>query len=381
MEKSGFLPQKLYKKIGISFIALTIILVLVVVYFSFSQATVNLSVDQEQISVDFMARVMPAEDIDGYTGTVEAVPGGVYSTTVRGSQTFQSTGGSTGDAQAMGKVTIINNYSKVQPLVATTRLLTPDGILFRLSKRVDVPAGGKVEAEVYADQPGKQGEIGPTKFTIPGLWPGIQDKIYAESYEPMTGGVRQLKSIQQADLDRATETLSDNLYQEAVKELQKKYGQDFVVSTDNSTRDVSGLKYSAQAGDQATEFNVEMTVKLIVVDADQNNIVFLAEKKLRDNVPADRELGSIDPRSLKYTVEKYDLNNSSADIKVYMTGGIILRSDSLILDKDKIMGMSRSEAEDYFHNFSSVKSVEIKFSPFWVQKIPNLRDHIEININ
>ncbi|MFH1173049.1 MAG: hypothetical protein V1692_00795, partial [bacterium] len=262
----------------------------------------------------------------------------------------------------------------------TTRLITPDGTLFRLSQRVDVPAGSKVEAEVYADQPGKQGEIGPTRFTIPGLWQGIQDKIYAESYEPMTGGVRQIKSVTQADLDRANKTLSDNLYQEAVKEMQKKYGQDFAVSSDNSARNISGLKFSAQVGDQAEEFTTEMTLQLIAIEADQNAIALLAEKKLKDNIPTDRELGGIDPRSLRFTVDKYDLDGSSADIKVYLEGGMTLKGDSLILDKDKIMGMNQNQAEEYFKNFPSVKGVAIKFSPFWVRKIPKLRDHIEINI-
>ncbi len=206
-------PQNLYKKIGVSFIVLTLILVIAVIYFSFSEATINIKSAHEKISVEFMAQVMPKEALAGYSGTTEAVSGGIYSATVRGRQTFQVSGGKAGEAQATGEITIINNYSKAQPLVATTRFLTPNGILFRLSKRVDVPAGGRVKAEVYADQPGKQGEIGPTRFTIPGLWPGLQDKIYAESSEPMIGGVKEIKSVTQEDIDKGVKELTDYLYQ------------------------------------------------------------------------------------------------------------------------------------------------------------------------
>ncbi|MFH1173216.1 MAG: hypothetical protein V1692_01665, partial [bacterium] len=102
MEKKSFLPQKLYKKIGLTFIVLTVILVLAVVYFSLSQATINITADQEKTNIEFMARVMPAEKIADYTGATEAISGGVYTATVRGSQAFKTTAGQTGDAQATG---------------------------------------------------------------------------------------------------------------------------------------------------------------------------------------------------------------------------------------------------------------------------------------
>ncbi len=373
-------PQNLYKKIGISFIVLTLILVIAVVYFSFSEATINIKSAQEKISVEFVARVMPQEALAGYSGTTEAVAGGIYSTTVRGRQTFQVSGGKVGEAQATGQVTIINNYSKAQPLVATTRLLTPNGLLFRLSKRVDVPAGGRVKVEVYADQPGKQGEIGPTRFTIPGLWPGLQDKIYAESSEPMTGGVKEIKAVTQEDVDKGVKELTDNLYQKAIEELEKQEGKKLDIAPENIIKEIFDQKFSAKAGEEVNEFTIEMSLKIIAVTVDQEAMISLAEKKLKDSMSADKDLGGIDPRSLHYSVERYDLKNQAAEIKVYLEGGAALREDSLILNKDKIVGLSKKEAEDYFKSFSVIESVEIKFSPFWVQKIPKLRDHIKINI-
>ena len=65
---------------------------------------------------------------------------------------------------------------------------------------------------------------------------------------------------------------------------------------------------------------------------------------------------------------------------IYLEGGIALRGDSLVLDKDKIAGMTEKEAKEYFAGFPSIKEAEIKFSPFWVKKIPTLQDHIKINI-
>ena len=139
------------------------------------------------------------------------------STTVNGTQNFTNTNrGEQAEAQATGTVTIYNSWSENQPLMATTRLLTPDGVLFRIKERVDVPAGGKIEnVEVYADQPGTSGNIGPTSFTIPGLWQGLQEKIYAENSEPMTGGLRETKFITQKIISETSDVLKGELIEKA----------------------------------------------------------------------------------------------------------------------------------------------------------------------
>ena len=83
--------------------------------------------------------------------------------------------------KAIGNITIINESSLDQPLVATTRFLSEDGVLFRLKERVTVPSQGQIEAEVYADKEGESGNIGSSSFTIPGLSSSVQKLIYGES--------------------------------------------------------------------------------------------------------------------------------------------------------------------------------------------------------
>lgn len=87
--------------------------------------------------------------------------------------------GASGERKARGKVVIYNAFSAdPQPLVATTRLETGSGMIFRLTTGVTVPgvttiAGkeepGAIEAEIVADQSGDAFNIAPTTFTIPGF--------------------------------------------------------------------------------------------------------------------------------------------------------------------------------------------------------------------
>jgi len=92
------------------------------------------------------------------------------------------------DQPAIGKVTLTNETDTTQTFVATTRLLSAEGILFRLKNATTIPSKGQAEAEVYADVAGIGGEIAPTKFTVPGLSADLQTVIYAESAEAMTEG-------------------------------------------------------------------------------------------------------------------------------------------------------------------------------------------------
>ncbi|KKQ06848.1 MAG: hypothetical protein US15_C0002G0001, partial [Candidatus Moranbacteria bacterium GW2011_GWF1_36_4] len=103
------------------------------------------------------------------------------------------------DQKAHGTVVVYNEYSAAsQQLVATTRLLTEDGKLFRLVAGVVVPGiseiegkiePGKIEVEVVADQSGEEYNIEESKFSIIGFKGGPKyEKIHARSIAKMIGG-------------------------------------------------------------------------------------------------------------------------------------------------------------------------------------------------
>lgn len=132
------------------------------------------------------------------------------------------------EGKARGQVEIVNESGASQTLVATTRLLSSGGVLFRLDERVIVPPRSRVTAAVTADQPGPQGDVPAGRFTIPGLSSALQRVIYAESSEPMKGGVvlegapfteADLAAAQDAILDGAEETLLHVAAEKAGDEL------------------------------------------------------------------------------------------------------------------------------------------------------------------
>jgi uncharacterized protein with FMN-binding domain len=88
--------------------------------------------------------------------------------------------------QAQGQVSIMNNSNNSIQLVKTTRLLTSDGKIFRLSENVSVPAGSHAAAFIYADKNGSAYAIGPSRFSFPGLSDALQTIVYAVSDATLT---------------------------------------------------------------------------------------------------------------------------------------------------------------------------------------------------
>ncbi len=135
---------------------------------------------------------------------------------LRGKKDVPVSGGAEVPELANGTVTLVNDSATPQALVEQTRLLSTEGILFRLRTAATVPANGRVEVPVIADQPGAAGNIAAGRFSIPGLPTTRQAEVYAESTAAMTGGVRKSGQISDAEIQRTLAQVREELSQQAV---------------------------------------------------------------------------------------------------------------------------------------------------------------------
>ena len=80
-----------------------------------------------------------------------------------------------------------------------------------------------IDVEVVADEPGKEYNIGPTTFSIPGFKGSPKyEGFYGKSTKPMTGGlIHQGKVVSEEDVARAETELKEALLEEAQEELKK----------------------------------------------------------------------------------------------------------------------------------------------------------------
>lgn len=364
---------KLYRRIAVTFVLVTMLMLLAVAYLSFSRATIRVEAAEQPVDASFTADVVlvPVEENE--------VAGRVVSNVFEQSSVreISGTGGETVEAKAGGFVTIYNNHTAAQPLVATTRLLSESGVLFRIDDSVTVPAGGSVLVMAHADQLGASGNIGPTRFTIPGLAASMQETIYAESKEAFTGGVVTLKVVTQEDLDIASSALETEMLTAAMDTLRLEAGE---YSGEAFFHEVMERKTDTPPGTEAGSVAVSIKMRVVGVFFDEAELSALAEGKLYEEVPEGMDLVSVDEASFVYTVEDYDLEAQIANVRVSLTGLASLSATSPVLDKDEFLGKSAGEVQTALERSPAVESVEITFTPFWLKIMPTLKDHIKIII-
>lgn len=363
--------SKVNRQITIGFVLVTVILVLIIGYFSLSYATIYLTPEKYPINTTMELEILP--EVSSTLTSSNILPGQILSSPASSTDSFTPSQTTTQTSKANGKVTIINNYSSNQPLIATTRLLTPDGILFRTTETVTVPAGGKLEVSVEADEVGKKYAIGPSKFTIPGLWEGLQDKIYATSDAPMTLENITIKTITPADLENAKQTLLKKI----ITSAKKDYGNSenyLIIKTE-----ILSTNASNQVGDQAASFNFSVEANVIIIQFPIQGMHTIATNNLKLAVPDNQRYLSFNPDSLVYQLKRLDPDGDSATITVTISGLANADIESLF-DKKEILGLAKPDVEKYFKELGGIETVQVNFSPAWVKSVPPLEDHVLIEI-
>ncbi|OGF30938.1 hypothetical protein A2533_03345 [Candidatus Falkowbacteria bacterium RIFOXYD2_FULL_35_9] len=371
-EKVGV--SKNYVKFIAIFVILSIALIFVIFYFTFSKALIQITPKKGLATTDFIAGIETQSD----KVTGESLNGFVFETEVEKEMEFEATGSKSVDGDILGQVMIYNKLTRSQPLVATTRLLSVDGVLLRLKNRVDVPAGGSISAEVYADNPADFESLAPTKFTIPGLSESLQVEVYAESNSTLKSGGSSIKIVKASDIARAKEDLTNKLYEDAVEKFKNEVGKDHIAVL--VSKKIIEETISAGADDVVDTFKVKQKMSATLIGIAQDEILTIAATRLRTQLSPESELGRMKIENLTYVVQNYNAEEKTASIKIHAEAETVLREDSEILNKDKIVGLSDKGVELYLSSFDEIENVQVKLSPFWVRSVPSIIDNITIEV-
>ncbi len=365
---------RLYRRIAVSFVVLALVLLMTVIYVSTVEAVIRITPSSEIVKTEFLLDVVktPVRDNE--------IRGRVLSAIVTKTETYLPSGDGIQEVvgTSRGTVTLHNETGADQTLVRTTRLLAPDGTLFRLDRQVNIPARGTVDAPVYADQPGKSGDLAPTKFTIPGLYPEKQKVVYATSSKGFTGGLSRVAAIGQADIDRAAGTLKEQLEAEAKAQLRTRAGSE--LGGESYSVDVVSQTSSVAAGAQAGSFDLTMSVRVVGAFFDQVGVQDLASRALFQALPAGKRFAEVNASGLQTAVEKVNLTEEKANVRVYLDGRAIPSASAASLDAARFAGMTEDEVRKTLMDEGVATQVDVVFAPAFIRRVPRLKDHIRVEI-
>lgn len=354
-----------YRGIINLFIVACVVTLAATVYLTVARATITVPGDRERFTVQ------PSVEISGDEYVLMSRDYELDDHFPVGSKTVHTN-------KAGGTVTIINNYSRDQSLVKTTRLLSSDNKLFRITQSVTVPSGGKVSVVTEADQPGDSFLIGPSTFTIPGLWEGVQDKIYASSTAPMTYERKESSTITQDDVNSAEKILGDRMRMQALADFRKEFNNDSFSDTQLTGRLISVVS-SPKVGTDAPEVTVTAKYSFSALKVDPTLVMSRAEKKLKTQLPSPDRFIELIPDSFSYSVAALENSTSTAHLNTELSAWI--HSENMVpqIDTTQLTGKSKAAALDYLKS-QGLSDASIESFPSWIPRLPYLADHIKVRL-
>ena len=287
------------------------------------------------------------------------------------------------ERRARGRVVVFNKSSQApQVLIATTRLETPDGKIYRVPQAVTIPGytrengeivPGSREVEVIADKPGEEYNIGLTDFTIPGFRGSSKfQTVFARSKTEMEGGFRGTQeTVRAEDLERAV--ISLRAEGEANKEglLRAKISQEAFLLKDS-------VEYVI-LNQEALPIDGKNDSFRLVLRAEARGIMVGRDEfaKLVSNPPLPPPFRIANLDKLNYKLERYSYEDDPGLVRV--SGDAVLES---LIDVERIRAFIAERrvaaSRGVLEAFGELESVVIRFRPFWFKRTPSDPARIDI---
>ncbi len=365
--------RNIYSKLVGFFLFLTVIAIFVVTHFALAKVHIKIYTDLEEKEASVLIEIQ-SENNENLSA--DALIGKIINTDIEITATVASNKETINSDKAGGYVTIYNNYSKDQPLIKTTRLLTPDDKLFRLSEGVTVPAGSQVKVWDEADGEGEGFVTEVTTFIIPGLWEGLQDKIYAKSFDGMSLQSIPGFTVSQENLDAAREQIRKEAITQSLAIINGLVADKLAINQNRLKLYFEDIS-SNQVGDISEETSVTQKITAHGLIFDQENFINKAKEKLSKELEGGQVLVNFDEEKITYNVLEINLEKDEAILEVKTSVTVSSSENIWDIDKGKLIGLNEQDLRVYFKQFNPEK-IDIEFSPFWVKTTPLLKDHIII---
>lgn len=364
------LLASVYRRAAVSFLVLTIALLLLVAYVVLPTALVVVTPSIEDFENNYFFTVTPDAVGD------DEVHGARFTTEIVLEQTFPASGEDEVLEELTGTVTLVNDYSKSQSLIRTTRLITEDGVLLRLDEGVTISPGEQVEVPVYLDDDTvTTATLPPGRLTIPGLWEGIQDRIYGEIISPLIGTTRVTNIVMTDDVTEAQKALRQRAESQARDELLRVFKSSQAIPANATEQwELSLVSLVDESWDLPDDIAGAKQESFTVAGT------FTYEGVFYDTAEAEAKVGALyarEPDTFNATIMNSEVRKTETELELPDTEVMVsVNGKQKYLEKDGFLeehpidGLTVEQAIRQLLLVDGVEDVKIELSPFWVTKVP-----------
>jgi len=309
------------------------------------------------------------------------LPGHILTREQSATQTFMVSGEKTEEQKATGVIRVYNaeNPPREIRLRATTRFLASNGVYFRTPEAISLPPAkiesgrlvpSKIDVSVEAMDPGESSNIGPTKFSVPGLLgTDLYDKIYGESFESMTGGeIVSYSEVTLSDLRQAEESLRFDLTSDLISSLETEEEDLIVLPEAIETQDLV-TEASVEVGDLENNFEYRLDIEGQALVFSEDTLHQLLDRVVIDKIGQEYR---IVPDSLyfDYRVLSFDSEDHLLRVNLKFSAEVY-RDLTLNQWPEKLSGLTKTEMKNILLADDRLNAFQFRLTPFWLRKLPN----------
>lgn len=386
LKKKRRIPSVLITFIVV-FVGITIIAVALSLLYSKAVVTITHKVAHFDISGTFTAK----KDSDVASSSLPSLSYQAIMSTESMTQTIPAVDGPLINTKSKGTITLYNEQSIQQKILAGTRISNTDALIYRTSATIVIPAKksgsvspGSVIVAILADQAGAEYNMtlnGDSVFKVVAYKGGPKyATVYGKLKTDISGGFSGNKKVISPEVKKATiQTLKDALATKLFDEAKIKVPKDSILYDKAYT-----IEYETPEPISKGPQNAEITVKGTLYGAAFKRTSFIKSiaVKALDKFPAPvYDIRGME--DLKFTlINTKDFSAKKGTPLIFtLKGPITLTatfSETGLIDELK--GTHLNDSNTIFAHYPAIANAYALITPFWMRSFPNSPNNIRIEI-
>jgi hypothetical protein len=371
----------------IVFVGIAIIAVALSLLYSKAVVTITPKIAHFDISGTFTAK----KDSDTASSSLSSLSYQAIMSTDSITQTIPAVDGPLISTKSKGTITFYNEQSIQQKILAGTRISNPDGLIYRTSATVVIPAKksgsvspGTVTVVILADQAGAEYNMslsGEAIFKVVAYKGGPKyTTIYGKLKTEILGGFSGNKKVISPEVRKVTtQSLKDTLATKLFDTAKSKVPKDSILYDKAYT-----IEYETPEPVSKDPQNAEVTVKGTFYGAAFKRTSFIKSiaAKALDKFPAPiYDIKGMD--DLKFTlINTKDFSAKKGTPLIFTLKGPITLfatfSETALINELK--GTHLKDSNLIFASYPAIANAYALITPFWMRSFPNSPNNIHIEI-
>ena len=372
-KKSSFFSLKLF------FLILAIFIIFGGFFASFRFSTLDLEIWPETETIIKEEKISAALDAKEIDFLNKIIPANLFEEEKEVWQEFPATGTEFREEKAKGKIRVFNKARAALSLIKETRFLSEGDKTFISPKPIFIPGNSYVDVEVVAIGAGKDYNIGPSNFSVPGLkGTNRYFTTSGQSFESMKGGSREeIKKVTQEDLKNAKDFLAEKIFSGLQNSLKEKSSPQLILFDEAVSKEIADVFSPVKAGAEIERFGFSVKGKAKEIVFKKSDLENLLEELLLLEINSDKKIFP-ESLSINYELKSVDFKNNQIEIDAKISAKVYQDIDTDTI-KNKILKKRENQIKEIIlESFPKIFKIEMKFHPFWINRAPVDPERIKI---